>query len=179
MFSVLDLRELLIAKLGVLAGMRPGEIFALDWGSLEREHANIRRGVYRGHIDTPKTHRSVGRAALAEGLRGTIELGRTACVDPPPTAWVFPSETIATPVAKDNVWRRYFKPRLESVGLGWVNFMVMRKTHSCMGDTEDIDPQVRAEQMGHSIDVNQNVYTRSSLDKRIQAVNTIEKALVM
>jgi hypothetical protein len=48
-----------------------------------------------------------------------------------------------------------------------------------MGNKEDIDPQVRSEQMGHSVDVNQNVYTRSSLDKRIKAVNTIEKALVM
>ena len=82
-------------------------------------------------------------------------------------------------MTKDNLWRRHFKPRLESVGLGWVNFQVMRKTHSCMGNQEDIDPQVRAEQMGHSVDVNQNVYTRSSMNKRIQAVNTIEKALVM
>jgi len=90
MFSVLDLRELLIAKLGVLAGMRPGEIFALDWSSLEQEYANIRQGVYRGHIDTPKTHRSIRRAALAEGLRQTIELWRTASGNPPPTAWVFP-----------------------------------------------------------------------------------------
>lgn len=76
-------------------------------------------------------------------------------------------------------WGRHFKPRLEAVGLGWVIFLVMRKTHSCMGNKEDIDPQVRSEQMGHSVDVNQNVYTRSSLDKRIKAVNTIEKALVM
>ena len=132
MFSVLDLRELLIAKLGVLAGMRPGEIFALDWSSLEKTHANIRQGVYRGHIDTPKTFRSIRRAALADGLRETIELWRAASGNPAPDAWVFPSETGVTPVAKDNLWRRHFKPRLESVGLGWVNFLVMRKTHSCM-----------------------------------------------
>lgn len=179
MFSVLALRELLIAKLGILAGMRPGEIFALDWSSLEHEYADIRQGVYRGHIDTPKTFRSTRRAALADGLRETIELWRVASANPPPDAWVFPSEKGITPVAKDNCWRRHFKPQLEAVGLGWVNFLVMRRTHSCMGLEAEIDPQTRSEQMGHSVDVNQNVYTRSSMDKRVKAVNTIEKALVM
>jgi hypothetical protein len=33
--------------------------------------------------------------------------------------------------------------------------------------------------MGHTVDVNQNVYTRSSLDRRVEAVNTIEKAVMV
>ena len=63
------------------------------------------------------------------------------------------------------------------MALGWVNFQVMRKTHSCIGAGEDVDPQVRADQMGHTVDVNQNVYTRSSMERRLVAVNKIEKAL--
>jgi hypothetical protein len=55
----------------------------------------------------------------------------------------------------------------------------MRKTHSCIADEEGIEPQVRAEQMGHGVDVNQNVYTQTSLDRRIQAVNAIEKAVMV
>jgi hypothetical protein len=95
-------------------------------------------------------------------------LWRAASGNPPTGAWVFPSETGITPVAKDNLWKGHFKPRLESVGLEWVNFLVLRKAHSCMGSKEDIDPQVRAEQMGHPVDVNQNVYTRSSIEKCIK-----------
>jgi hypothetical protein len=34
-FRVLGLREKPIAKLAVLAGMRPGEIFALTWGEIK------------------------------------------------------------------------------------------------------------------------------------------------
>jgi hypothetical protein len=45
-------------------------------------------------------------------------------------------------MAKDNCWRRWFKPRLEMVGLGWVNFQVMRKTHNCIGAELEIDPQI-------------------------------------
>lgn len=114
---------------------------------------------------------------MAEGLRETIALWRTASGEPPSDAWVFPSEKLVTPLAKDNCWRRHFAPRLKPVGLGWVNFQVMRRTHSCIAAEKGIDPQVRAEQMGHTADVNQNVYTRSPLVRRIATVNAIEQAL--
>jgi integrase len=35
LFGVLDTREQLIARLAILARMRPGEIFALTWQRLE------------------------------------------------------------------------------------------------------------------------------------------------
>jgi len=41
----------------------------------------------------------------------------------------------------------------------------------------DVDPQVRAEQMGHDVDVNQNVYTQASFGRRREAVNELEKAI--
>jgi hypothetical protein len=36
---------------------------------------------------------------------------------------------------------------------------------------------VQADQMGHTVDVNQNKYTRSSLERRLRAVNSLEEAL--
>ena len=53
--AVLDQRERLIAKLAIMAGIRPGEIFALTWGRLTTTYVDIRQRVYRGTIDTPKT----------------------------------------------------------------------------------------------------------------------------
>ena len=90
---------------------------------------------------------------------------------------MFPSERGATPVAKDNCWRRHMLPRLKEVGLEWVNFQVLRRTHSSLLDDLGVDPQVRADQMGHDVDVNQNGYTKASLDRRKQAVNLLEKAV--
>jgi integrase len=87
-------------------------------------------------------------------------------VDPSPDAWVFPSEKLTTPIRKDNLWRRDFEPQLKGVGLDSVNFQVMRRAHSCLLKELDVDPQVRAEQMGHTVDVNENVYTRTSLERR-------------
>jgi integrase len=42
-FGALDQRERLIARLAILAGMRPGEIFALTWGRLTATYADIRQ----------------------------------------------------------------------------------------------------------------------------------------
>ena len=41
----------------------------------------------------------------------------------------------------------------------------------------DIDPKVRADQMGHTVDVNENVYTRTSVARRREAVNRLESML--
>jgi integrase len=175
-FSVLDVRERVIGGLAIMAGMRPGEIFALQRSRLETDHAEIVQRVYRGQLDTPKTFNSNRLAALGGGLSAWIRQWLEILPDSRPVAWVFPSER-GTPVLKDNCWRRNFEPRLKAVGLEWVNFQVMRRTHSCLMSELDVDPQVRADQMGHSVDVNQNRYTRSSLERRIQAVNSLEETL--
>ena len=91
-FAVLEQRERLIAKLAVIAGMRPGEIFALTWGQMSAAYADIRQRVYRGMIDTPKTENSMRKAALSEGLFAEIESWRIMTVETRNDAWVFPSE---------------------------------------------------------------------------------------
>jgi integrase len=177
LFEALDFRERLIAKLAVLAGMRPGEIFALKWSRLKADYADIRQRIYRGDIDSPKSVRSVRFAALSEGVLASIDEWHTVSIDAGPEAWVFPSEKLTTPVAKDNCWRRCFLPRLKPLGLEWANFQVMRRTHSSLLKELDVDPHVWAEQMGHTVDVNENVYTFTSLKRRKDAVNALEKAI--
>ncbi len=177
LLSVLEIREQLIAKLALLAGMRPGEIFGLKWARLEADYADIRQRVYRGDIDSPKSVRSVRHAALSDGRLTSIDEWRALSLDTGSDAWVFASERLTTPLAKDNCWRRHFLPKLKPIGLAWANFQVMRRTHSTLLKELDVDPQVRAEQMGHTVDVNENVYTITSLKRRKEAVNALEKAV--
>jgi len=40
-----------------------------------------------------------------------------------------------------------------------------------------VDPHVRAEQMGHTVDVNENVYRITSMNRRKEAVNVLDKAI--
>jgi integrase len=175
-FSALAQRERLIAKFAILAGMRPGEIFALTWGRLTATYADIRQRVYRRKIDTPKTDNSFRKAALSEGLLRDIEMWRAAAVETRDDAWVFPSEAM-TPLSKDNCWRRCMQPALNKVGLGWANFLVMRRTHSTLMKQLKADPKLVADQLGHSLDVNQNVYTQSPVESRLVIVNQLEESL--
>jgi hypothetical protein len=40
------------------------------------------------------------------------------------------------------------------------------------------DPKPAADQMGHTVDVNQNVYTQSSVELRLPLVNELEKLIL-
>jgi integrase len=163
-FAVLDQRERLIAKLAIMAGIRPGEIFALTWGRLTATYVDIRQRVYRG--------------ALPEGLLREIEAWRMVSLVTRDDAWVFPSERM-TPMSKDNCWNRNIKPKLKSVGMGWANFLVMRRTHATLMNELGVNGKLVADQLGHSLDVNQNVYTQSPVESRLPAVNQLEKSLLV
>ena len=63
------------------------------------------------------------------------------------------------------------------VGLGWANFLVMRRTHATLMKALGVDGKLVADQLGHSLDVNQNVYTQSPVESRLAAVNQLEKSL--
>ena len=68
-------------------------------------------------------------------------------------------------------------PALAKVGLGWANFLVMRRTHSTLMKELGIDPKLVADQLGHTLDVNQNVYTQSPVELRQAALNQLERRL--
>jgi hypothetical protein len=63
------------------------------------------------------------------------------------------------PIGAENMMARYIRPKLgaESVGLGWVDHRVMRRTHSSLMNAQGIDPKVIADQQGHTVEVNLNI----------------------
>ena len=175
--AVLELRERVMVKLAILAGLRPGEILGLQWKHVSETHVDVRQRLYRGQIDSPKSSHSVRKAALSKGLVEDLMEWKQYVLDPSPEAWVFPSETGKTPVTRDNVWRRSIAPRLAEANLEWVDFHVMRRTHATLMNEIHDDPKMVADQLGHTLDVSQNVYTRAALERRKRAVDAFESAL--
>jgi integrase len=177
-FSVLDLRERLVMKLGVLAGMRVSEIFGLRRGRVGEDSAEIVERVSRRDVDTPKTEKSLRTAALPGGLQRELKEWLALSPDVGPDGWLFPSENLKTPMGADNMMARSIRPRLKAVGLGWVDYRVMRRTHSTLMKERGVDPKLVADQQGHGVDVNLNVYTQTTLSNRLKAVEGLESAFV-
>jgi integrase len=75
------------------------------------------------------------------------------------------------------VWRRHIGPELAAVGLGWINFQVLRRSCSSILSDLGVDGKVVADQLGHTLDVNQNVYTRVAVDRQTEAVNRLDSAV--
>lgn len=174
--SVLDLRERIVFLLAVLVGMRPGEIFALRWGRVGPDMVNILERVYRRLPSDPKTERGKRVAAVPPDLGADIEQWRQLANELGPESLVFPSER-GTFLSRDNFLRRNIHSKLEQVGLGWVNFQVLRRTQASLGHKEGVDPKAAADQRGHAIGVAIDTYTITDLETKRQAVRTLEQAL--
>jgi integrase len=177
--NALPLRERVIDHLALFAGMRPGEILALQRRHIAEDCSElvIEQRLYRGDIDDPKTalsKRKVGIPSPTASVLGEW----MSLVDPEPEAWVFASENPNKPLWRDNVWYRHMKPRLETVGLGWANFQVLRRTHASLGHDIKVDPKVAADQRGHGIGVALDVYTQSSIEARRAAAEMLANAIL-
>jgi len=62
---------------------------------------------------------------------------------------------------------------------GGGNFQVMRRTHASLISDLGVEEKLMADQLGHSLDVNQNVYTQSAVSKlRLQSTGWKTRLLV-
>jgi hypothetical protein len=73
---------------------------------------------------------------------------------------------------------RCLRPQLETIVLRWVDYRVMRRTHSSLMKERGVEPKLIADQQEHGVDTNLNVYTQTSVESRIEAVKMLESALV-
>jgi integrase len=94
-----------------------------------------------------------------------------------PEGWLFPSENLATPIRRDNVWRRSIEPKLRKHGLQWANFQVMRRTFATLSKQAGVDAHTRSAQMGNTVDVNENEYAVSKFEDRLAAVRRLEAVI--
>ena len=86
-------------------------------------------------------------------------------MDHNPKTYVFAGET-GQPLWRSSLLEDHIRAKLEPIGLGWVNFQVLRRTHASLGHHAKVDPKVSADQRGHGIGVALDVYTRSSMKDR-------------
>ena len=87
------------------------------------------------------------------------------------------SRTKWTPLGCCFTWRGLLAPRLTTIQLEWATFQIMRRTHASVSRQAGIDPKLVADQLGHGLGVNLEVYTVAALDQRQHAVQALETTL--
>jgi hypothetical protein len=78
----------------------------------------------------------------------------------------------------NSIWYDYIRPALQKIGLGWVNYQVLRRTAvTLLNSTANADPTIIAAMLGHTVDVSLNTYNQVGIERQRQAVQTLDCAL--
>ena len=172
-WNVLEERERLAFDLVTFCGLRESEAYALKNGSLfEMGAVRVERSWYKGEVNPTKTNeiRDVGvDAEIFDRLKAWIE----TLPDRSNNGWVFPNQRLVNPLWPDNVLRRDIYPRLEPLGLDWINFAVLRRSHSTLHQERGTDPKIIADQQGHGLGVHLAEYVDSSLARKRAASSAL------
>jgi integrase len=172
-WTVLAERERLACDLVTFCGLRESEAYGLRNGDLYQQGAiRVERSWYEGDINPTKTNeiREVGVGSeIFERLLAWI----ATLPEGNHEGWVFPSEGMVTPLVPGNVLRRCIHPRLEPLGLEWINFAVLRRSHSTLHEERGTDPKIIADQQGHGLGVHLSDYVDTSIARKRAAVGAL------
>lgn len=176
--GAVEFREKVILQLAVFGGMRPGELLAIQRGHVRPDASviEIRQRVYRGKFASPKNG-LVRTIAVPPSTAALLRDWMEKAVDQSPEAYVFAGET-GQPLWRSSLLEDHVRAKLEPIGLGWVNFQVLRRTHASLGHEAKVDPKVSADQRGHGIGVALDVYTKSSMKDRATAAKQLEDSVL-
>jgi len=110
-------------------GLRIGEAVALTWNDIDlgRKRVHVRRRLYRGQFDAPKSRYGRRQVPLSEGLARALWRSRGTAGDDAP---VFASRA-NTHLTPSNVFR-VFKPAAARAGVPWAGLHTLRHTCATM-----------------------------------------------
>lgn len=149
LLSVLPELVRTMVRLALLTGLRIGEILALRWMDVDFATGQIRvtRGYYRGIMGTPKTKCSRRSVPLPEALRQVLSAMREKARNP--EELVFHTGN-GTPYNDSNLLHRELKPAGRKLGMPWLNWHTLRRTHATYFQVAGGSLRDAQAQLGHS-----------------------------
>lgn len=163
--------------LGLLTGMRIGEILALRVEDVDLLGGilQVRRDVYRGHVqDGPKTKHRERRIPLAAFLIGAIRAWLVR--RPAGSNWLFPSEA-GTPFHERNLLRREAWPVCGRLGLPRFGWHSCRHSFTTYGGNSGVPMPVLQSVLGHTSAETTMIYTHPLEEAQRQAVEKLATIL--
>lgn len=119
--------------LGLLTGMRVGEILGLRWQDvdLKSRQLRIRQTIVRGSLNTPKTKGSRRLLPLPDAAVRALVIMQPHPTQITDTMLVF-STAQKTPLSDTNLLHRHLKPAGQKIAAPWLNWHTLRRTHATL-----------------------------------------------
>jgi integrase len=122
-------RDRLIARMFLVLGLRPGEMFALRWNDKEGNSLRIDSSISEGVEVETKTEGSDAAVWLPVSIETELEFWRSTTKDASPDAFIFPSAA-GTAIGTSNFLFRVLKEAGKKSGIAGVNHQMLRRTCS-------------------------------------------------
>lgn len=139
-------RDRLILRIFLICGLRPGELFALQWKDWTSGELMVDESVWRGEIGKTKTEGSTAYVTLSDSIESDLREWRYRCGSPGPDVLIFPSDR-GTPIERGNWLNRTLKPAGERAGIGGLTMQALRRTFAThmqkCGSVKDAQTQLR------------------------------------
>jgi integrase len=162
----------------VLTGLRIGELLALRWQDIDLAAGvlRVRRTVYEGHFDEPKTRRSNRSVPL--GPKGVAILCNRKPEGADPDALVFGSQN-GTPLCRRNLSNRQLAPTCKALGLEGIRWHSLRHSNATLLDSVGTPLGTVQAILGHSSpEITREVYLHSLPAGAREAVEKVEALLI-
>jgi integrase len=172
----------------VLAGLRVSELIGLKWEDVHSNSLTIDERYSRGDWSCPKTSASsatigvdgrvIERIMRLKGMEVTINWGARGAKksfkvvrSDAPGDLVFQSLKAGAPMSDHNILSRHIKPAARKLGLGWINWQVLRRSYATWMVEAGADPKAVQGQMRHSrISTTMDIYAQIVPDSQQRAV---------
>ena len=175
----------------VFTGLRASELIGLRWRNVHTDSITVDERCCRGEWGTPKSEASnatipvncevIGRIHRLKNVTVVIRAGNATRKYPAvkgsaPDDLVFQSVKAGKPMRDNNVLTRFIKPAAVKLGMGWVNWQVLRRSHATWLKLAGADVKDAQAQMRHSrVTTTLEVYQQFVPESQRKAVNKLSE----
>lgn len=179
----------------VFTGLRASELIGLKWRNVHADSITVDERYCRGEWGAPKSEASnatipvncvvIDRIHRLKNVTVVIRAGNasrqySAVKASGPDDLVFASVVKGVPMRDNNVLTRFIKPAARTLGMGWVNWQVLRRSHATWlklagADVKDAQAQMRHSRVTTTLEVYQQFVPesqRKAVDKLSELTGT-------
>jgi integrase len=173
----------------VYTGLRVSEVIGLRWSDIHEQSITIDERYCRGDWAAPKSDASnttipvnrkvIERIQRLRTLTVEVKAGRAirryqAVKSDGPDDLVFQSVKSGEPMRDNNILTRHIKPAARKLGIGWVNWLVLRRSYATWLRMVGTDPRDRQSLMRHSrFTTTAEIYEQDLPESQLRAVEKL------